>query len=254
MKQTDRDDYYFGTGKHRDWDRSSRDGDYGRDYENRFRTDRDRNDEYRNRDYTMERDYYKNMQNSTNDMSNIRQGYGVPSFSSDSYQQTSDDIARRMQRDRDRLRKLSNSGNQDSGYSGSRFGGSNYSAHGDFGGSSEYSAMSGDRGNVDDYTSMSGYGGGYGSTQHSSGRGESNYSNRSNYDRYSNRGSGSGMARGVGRYSPDNYSESTGNQGSYGSREYNPYNQDRNYNMDRNDRGGYRNHDPNDRRDYEITQ
>lgn len=79
-------------------------------------------------------------------LDDIRQGYGVPEFGNKSgsgYQQEQGYNSGRM-----------------SGYSGAAFGGSNYSAHGGFGGAPEYGAMSGDRGNVTQYTSASGYGGG----------------------------------------------------------------------------------------------
>ncbi|MBB6611706.1 hypothetical protein H7F15_11710 [Pontibacter sp. Tf4] len=259
MERDERNTYYhsgLGSENRRDWDRSSRDGDFGRDYENRFRNSRDRDADYRRHHHDLEEDYYQQTQRSGPDLSTIRQGYGITGFGSEGrYTDTGEDIAERMRRDRERLQREGYGSGRMGGYSGSAFGGSNYSAHGDFSGASDYGSMSGDRGNVDDYTSMSGYGGGYGSAQRSMDRRDTDYSNRSGYNSYSNRGMESGMPRSVGRYSPDNYSESTGNHGSYGSRDYNPYSQGRNYSTDQSDRGGYRDEDPNNyRRDYEITQ
>ncbi|MER2997534.1 hypothetical protein [Pontibacter populi] len=215
MERYDRDNYYhsgLGAENRRDWDRSTRDGDFGRDYENRFRTDRDRNEEYRRRNQDMRDNYNRNVKGDTGGLSNIRQSYGISGFGSQGrFTDTGEDIAQRMRRDRDRLHDQGYGSGRISGYSGSAFGGSNYSAHGDFSGSSDYGAMSGGEGNVEDYVSMSGYGGGRGNFSGSSGRDASDYSRRSYGNRYGDEGAGFERRTSdfesntnVGRYSPDN--------------------------------------------------
>ncbi|WP_162425721.1 hypothetical protein [Pontibacter pudoricolor] len=215
MERYDRDKYYhggLGTGNRKDWDRSSRDGDFGRDYENRFRTDRDRNEEYRRRNHEMNDNYYSNTHGEDDNLSTIRQGYGIAGFGNEGrFTDTGEDIAQRMRRDRERLHDQGYGSGRTSGYSGSAFGGSNYSAHGDFGGSSRYGSMSGGEGNVEDYVSMSGYGGGRGARSQHFDRENSDYTSESYRENYGDKGLESRMritdferTTNVGRYSPDN--------------------------------------------------
>ncbi len=238
MNRNEKDKYYhsgLGSENRRNWDRSTRDGDYGRDYENRFRTDEDRQHEVRRRhfpesgdlnsndtrNYGVGSDYYGR----TN--TNYRRGYNTP------------DYVARMEEDREKLRSLSPKNQEQrnlGGYSGSAFGGSNYSSHGDFSGADEYGAMSGDQGNVDDYPSMSGYGGG----RPSQSAGSRNYN-----ERYGNSGSGMDRDNRTGNYSSGNQRNTN-----YGSTENRYSSRDRNKSDRDNrsaDRGGYRNYDPNNR-------
>ena len=232
MERYNRDRYYhsgLGTENRRDWDRSTRDGDFGRDYENRFRSDRDRNEDYRRHYHSLEQNYYDNTQGQHHNLDNIRQGYGYSSFESgnnENLRDSGEEIANRMRRDRERLQQQGYGSGRMSGYSGSAFGGSNYSSHGDFGGSSDYGAMSGDDGNVEDYVSMSGYGGGQGSISTHSDRDYPNYSRSrfsEQYGNYDRRDNDRSQVRG--NYSDSNYRR----------------------NSDRIDRGGYENYDPNNR-------
>ncbi|WP_266206076.1 hypothetical protein [Pontibacter kalidii] len=174
-----------------DFDRDTRDGDFGREYQDRYRDGnnprdfRDRRDfdanrfqNYRSRDYDLEDNYNENTRGRHHELGNIRQGYGFSSFGSNTGRH---DEMRNMERERRAQQEQGYGSGRMSGYSGSRFGGANYSAHGDFGGSSRYGSMSGDSGNVDDYVSMSGYGGGHSNdsmhpdrSTHSD-RGEPNY-------------------------------------------------------------------------------
>lgn len=246
MATNERDNYYhggLGAENRRNWDRSTRDGDYGRDYENRFRSGKDRDREYRRHYRDLEDRYYDSTHRNGPDMSNIRQGYGISSFDDNDarFTDTGEAIAQRMQRDRDRLRRMG-------GYSGSAFGGSNYSAHGDFSGSSDYGAMSGSGGNVDDYTSMSGYGGDRSNVAHSAGRNASYYNrnnySRDDYDDFTKR-------RGISNHSPDNQAGAYSGFGKYGTTGDDAYENRNSYQYERNsriiDRGGYRNYDPNNR-------
>ncbi|MBC5992330.1 hypothetical protein [Pontibacter cellulosilyticus] len=162
-------DHNYGRGRHNsDWDNNYQSSHYSRDrhrdsegrYEGggsrHYRHDDDQN--YRHRDYDMERDYYSHVGNSHHDLDNIRQGYGIPSFGNSSDSRYSE--IEEMKRERDSQRMQGYGSGRLGGYSGSAFGGSNYSSHGDFGGSSEYGAMSGYGGNSDHDVSSSGYGGG----------------------------------------------------------------------------------------------
>ncbi|HEY4652494.1 MAG TPA: hypothetical protein VIG72_13815 [Pontibacter sp.] len=256
MERDERNRYYHGGAgdeNRRDWDRNSRDGDFGRDYENRFRSSRDRDQDYRRHYHALEDEYDRSVQGNGPGMSTIRQGYGIASFEGrDRFTDTGEDIAQRMRRDRERLQQQGYGSGQMGGYSGSAFGGSNYSSHGDFGGASNYGSMSGGGGNVDEYVSMSGYGGDRGSISNNHDRGVPDYSNRQFGDQY---GEGLGSGRGgTGRgnyssfsnYSPDNYSSSKGNDKYTG---YRHQSNSGNYSSDYNnrDRGGYENYDPNNR-------
>jgi hypothetical protein len=254
MERYDRDKYYhsgLGSENRRDWDRSSRDGDFGRDYENRFRRDRDRDEEYRRRNHEMKDNYYRNTQGDDNDdLSTIRQGYGIAGFGNEGrFTDTGEDIAARMRRDRERLHDQGYGSGKTSGYSGSAFGGSNYSAHGDFGGSSNYGSMSGGEGNVDDYVSMSGYGGGRNARSQRYDRDNSDYTRESYRENYGDEGFGSRMRiadfernTNVGRYSPDNQRSLYTSFSDIRHKDRDNYRNDRNI-----DRGGYDDYDPNNR-------
>lgn len=241
--------YYHGglwTGKDTyNFDRDTRDGDFGREHQDRYQGGnnpqdfRDRRDfdanrfqNYRSRDYDMEDNYYENTRGRKHDLGDIRQGYGISSFggSSDRY-----DDMRDMQRERRAQQEQGYGSGRMSGYSGSRFGGSNYSAHGDFGGSPGYDSMSGGGGNMDDAVSSSGYGGGYGNTSVHSNRGMPNYSGSGRSSGYSGSSQGDGLGS---SYGGKNY----GGYGSMGNNESGFDNQSRG---NRTDRGGYRNQDPN---------
>ncbi|WP_276496400.1 hypothetical protein [Pontibacter litorisediminis] len=227
-----------------DFNRDTRDGDFGKEHQERYRHgnnpqdfrnrrdfDANRFQNYPSRDHDMEDNYYDNTRGRQRELGNIRQGYGFPSFgdSADSYKGD----MRHMQRERRAQQEQGYGSGRMSGYSGAAFGGSNYSAHGDFGGSSHYGSMSGGGGHMDDTVSSSGYGGGHSNNSmhpdrstHSD-RGEPNYtgSNRNPLEQQGYRGN-SNMHRERGSYSSsyrDRYSR--------GSR--------------RTDRGGYLNQDPN---------
>ena len=246
----------------RDSDSFYRDSAYERDDDNsRFRN-------YRSRDDDMERNYYENTRGDRGMLGDVRQGYGISSFggSSDRYNTAND-----MQRERNAQFEQGYGTGRMSGYSGSRFGGSNYSATGDFGGSSDYGSMSGSGGNTDDYVSSSGYGGGYRDPGVHSDRGVPNYSTRSFGDDYGagtgstysggNYGGGTGYPGGNrgGSFGNNTYGPSSGNYGGHGSRRDGlygsgssgspePYSDGR-YAADA-DRGGYRRSDPNRDFDY----
>jgi hypothetical protein len=115
------------------------------------------NDDYKYRDYNMERDYHNKVRRDSHELDNIRQGYGYPAFRNESTYQN--DIEQ-MERERNAQYQQGYGSGRLSGYSGSRFGGSNYSAHGDFGSGPDYGSMSGKGGNTERYVSSSGYGGG----------------------------------------------------------------------------------------------
>jgi len=199
-----------------------RDDSGGRGHESGRNNDSDRFRNYRSRDYDMEQNYYGNTRGDRGTLGDVRQGYGISSFAgtSDRYNTASD-----RQRERNNQFEQGYGTGRMSGYSGSAFGGSNYSANGDFGGSSGYGSMSGSGGNMDDYVSSSGYGGG-GSSVHSD-RGVPNYSMRSFGDGYGagtgstyggkNFGGGEGYASGNGGGSFGNniYGSYSGNNGSY---------------------------------------
>lgn len=220
---------------------------YGND---RF-SDSDRSREYRNRDYDMERNYYSNTRGDGGNLGDVRQGYGISSFTgtSDRYNNLSD-----MERNRNQDEQGYGTGRL-GGYSGSRFGGANYSAHGDFGGSSDYGSMSGSGGNMDNLTSSSGYG--YSNSSGYSDRGQPDYSTSNFENRY---GAGVGDTySGTTRYTGGNRGGSVGrnsygnsqDNGSYGSgRDENTgYSRSSILDDDRysanSDRGGYVNRDPN---------
>lgn len=154
-----------------DFDRDTRDGDFGRQYQDRYRNGnnphsfRDRRDfdanrfrTYPRRDHDVEDVYGESTRRSRHELSTIRQGYGIPSM--DRRDEESERV-HQMQRERRAQQEQGYGSGRLSGYSGSRFGGANYSAHGDFGGSSHYGAMSGTGGNMEHTVSSSGYGGGH---------------------------------------------------------------------------------------------
>ncbi|GAB3199400.1 hypothetical protein ABID22_002326 [Pontibacter aydingkolensis] len=126
-------------------------------YHSGYQPDGDR--DYRQQDYDMERNYYRNVGNKPHDLDNIRQGYGMSSFGNahNEYNELEN-----MERERNQLQRQGYGAGRMGGYSGSAFGGANYSSHGDFGGSEAYGSMSGHGGNADRFVSSSGYGGGYG--------------------------------------------------------------------------------------------
>ncbi|MCX2740288.1 hypothetical protein [Pontibacter anaerobius] len=258
-----------------DFDRDTRDGDFGREHQDRYSHGnnphdfRDRRDfdanrfqNYRSRDYDMEDNYYDNTSNRRHDLGDIRQGYGISSFegSSDRY-----DDMRGMQRERRAQQEQGYGSGRLSGYSGSRFGGANYSAHGEFGGGSGYGSMSGGGGNMDDSVSSSGYGGGYGQESVHSNRGIPNYSsNRRSGEHYGysgiNQGGGVGSSYGGknfgggigyegghagGTLGSRTYGSSSGNYGGYGSMASGDSDTGNFSRENRTDRGGYRNQDPN---------
>ncbi|MBC5772678.1 hypothetical protein H8S95_01270 [Pontibacter sp. KCTC 32443] len=280
MERYERDNYYhsgLGSENRRDWDRSSRDGDFGRDYENRYRSTHDRDEEYRRRSYGTDRNYSDNQSNRyTSD--DLRRGYGVSRLGGYGSRYDDTDYVARMERDREILQQQGYGSGRTSGYSGSAFGGSNYSSHGGFGGSSGYNNMSGGGGNADDYVSMSGYGGGRGNISVHSDRGVPNYSRSRFGDQYGYEGISAGMGTGStyggqnygggtgygsgnqgGSWGRDTYGSSSGNYGGYGSMggggfesgtKYKTYSAD-NYSSGSSgsysDRGGYSNYDPNNR-------
>ncbi|WP_162053157.1 hypothetical protein [Pontibacter pamirensis] len=207
----DRDNRYDYDPNNR-YDRNDRPGrelkqEFERDYR-RQRNDRysdndrfsgsDRTSDYRNRDYDMERNYYENTRGNRGELGDIRQGYGMSGFTgtSDRYDTMND-----MERNRSAQNELGYGSGTIGGYSGSRYGGSNYSAHGDFGGSSNYGSMSGSGGDMDDLSNSSGYGSS--STSYSD-RGQPDYTARNFENRY---GAGAGST----------YGESAGNTRGYGS-------------------------------------
>lgn len=214
---------------------------YSRNSDNDRFSDRDRSSDYRSRDYDMERNYYSSTRGDGANLGDVRQGYGISSFTgtSDRYNTLSD-----MERNRNQREQGYGTGRL-GGYSGSRFGGANYSAHGDFGGSSDYGSMSGSGGNMDRLTSSSGYG--YSNSSGYSDRGQPDYSTSNFENRY-----GAGMGdtySGTTRYSDGNrggsgnsYGSSSGN-GGYGSGRTSILDDDR-YSAN-SDRGGYVNRDPN---------
>jgi hypothetical protein len=252
MNRNERDHYYQGFNRydrqegdftpqfkreyqrhHQDEDRS----DFGR---NRYASDRDNFQSYRSRDYDMERNYNDNTRGRQGDLGNIRQGYGISDFggTSDRYNTVGD-----MQRERNAQQQQGYGSGRMSGYSGSRFGGSNYSTHGEFGGSERYGSMSGGGGNIDDYVSSSGYGSGYGESSTHSDRGVPNYSMRSFNSDYGAGTNGSSTYGGK-NYGGGNNGGSMGS-GTYGggtgssdSSTFGRYASDA-------DRGGYTNFDPN---------
>ncbi|GAA4425142.1 hypothetical protein GCM10023188_05830 [Pontibacter saemangeumensis] len=241
----------------RDSDNFYRDSGYERDDDNsRFRN-------YRSRDYDMERNYYENTRGDRGTLSDVRQGYGISSFggTSDRYNTAND-----MQRERNAQFEQGYGTGRMSGYSGSRFGGSNYSATGDFGGSADYGAMSGSGGNQENYVSSSGYGGGFRDSGVHSDRGVPNYSTRSFGDDYGagtgsayggeNYGGGTGYSGGNrgGSFGNNTFGSSSGNYGGYGSMGGGTYGSGGYGSSDtlnygryaaNADRGGYRHSDPN---------
>jgi hypothetical protein len=219
-----------------DFDRDTRDGDFGREHQDRYRDGnnprdfRDRRDfdanrfqNYRSRDYDLEDTYNESTRGHRHELSDVRQGYGIPSFGNSSGRH---EEVRDMQRERRAQQEQGYGSGRMSGYSGSRFGGANYSAHGDFGGSDRYNAMSGGGGNMERTVSASGYGGGHSNASmhpdrstHSD-RGEPNYlgGNRNLREQRAFGGNSNWDER---RHRSDHHSSG------------------------RTDRGGYRNYDPN---------
>ena len=263
MKRNDRVRYYhggLGEENWKDYDRDLRDGDFGREHEDRYRSreghrdfrdrrdfDRDRFRNYRSRDYEMEQNYYDNTRGEQHTLENIRQGYGFPSFVSSSNRASGpENEVENMRRERQAQRDQGYGAGRLSGYSGAAFGGSNYSVHGGFGGASDYGSMSGDRGDMGDYVSSSGYGGGYGSGQGRSDRGVPDFSRRSFGDDYGDSGMGSGTR---GRYEGHREDYGRGsrgvsrNRGTYGhsSGDYGDFDRI----SDNYDRGGYIPYDKN---------
>ncbi|GAB3527922.1 hypothetical protein GCM10027443_04990 [Pontibacter brevis] len=202
--------------------------------------DRDSSRDYRNRDYDMERNYYSNTRGDRGTLGNVRQGYGISGFSgtSDRYDRIND-----MQRNRSAQNDQGYGSGTIGGYSGSRYGGSNYSAHGDFGGSSNYGSMSGSGGDMDNLSNSSGYG----SSSYSD-RGQPDYSTRNFEDRYG-AGTGSTYGESAGNIrgnSSDNYGYGSRSQGTSGYSGRSILDEER-YSSN-SDRGGYVNRDRN--RDY----
>lgn len=256
MGTNERDRYYHGGAgaeNRRNWDRSSRDGDYGRDYENRFRTDRDRNREYYSHHHDPEEKSYNVNDQRERNYNTGRQQHNFRDRGSDAdrYANTVDNVEQRMRYDRARLQQQGYGSGQMSGYSGSAFGGSNYSSHGDFGGSNAYGAMSGGGGNTDDYISMSGYGGDRGNISNNRDRGTPNYGNRNYTQRFDNGNysSGRGNKLTISHYSPDNQAGSYSGFGKFGTTGDERYENRNFYQYERNhhnpDRGGYSDYDPN---------
>ncbi|MEJ8757270.1 hypothetical protein WG947_09705 [Pontibacter sp. H259] len=242
MERYERDNYYhsgLGSENRRDWDRSSRDGDFGRDYENRYRTTHDRDEQYRRHSYGTDR-HYGDDRRDRYSSDDISRGYGVSRLGGYGSRYNDTDYVARMERDRELLQDRGYGSGRTSGYSGAAFGGSNYSSHGNFGGSSDYNNMTGRGGNDEDYVSMSGYGGGRGNISVHSDRGVPNYSRSRFGEQYGYSGSGGGSS-----YGSQNYGggirgnswnrDSYGSSGSYGSNS---------------DRGGYSDYDPNSKWDY----
>ncbi|MBF9254449.1 hypothetical protein I2I11_14185 [Pontibacter sp. 172403-2] len=166
MERDNRDLYFhggLGEENRRNYGPADRDReDYGRAYDHRDRDhtfDSDRFRNYQRRDYDMENRYYENMRGNQDNLSDIRQRYGVSSYKGSGYGYDSDRNGN-WQQQRRHSQQGYGSGRM-GGYSGSAFGGANYSAHGDFGGSPEYGNMSGGGGNLNDDASSSGYGSGY---------------------------------------------------------------------------------------------
>lgn len=171
----------------RDFDRNTSDGDFGREYENRYRNHEHPQDYRNRRDYDAHRfddyarhtngyeaNYRQNRYQPQPRLENTRHGYGIHGFEgrmNDQYQRVRNMERERMAKQQQQQQQASGSHR---GYSGARFGGSNYSANGDFGGAPEYGAMSGAGGNAENYTSYSGYGGGY-SGQPSQGQNQTHY-------------------------------------------------------------------------------
>lgn len=246
----DSDNFYRDSAYEHDYDNSRFRSDSRRDYNAGRRSDRDDFRNYRSRDYDMERNYYDNTRGDRGMLGDVRQGYGISGFggTSDRY-----DTASEMQREQNAQFEQGYGTGRMSGYSGAAFGGANYSAKGDFGGSSHYGSMSGSGGNMDDYASSSGYGGGYGSSGVHSDRGVPNYSPRHFGDDYAigasstyggrNYGGGTGYPSGNrgGAIGNNTYGSSSGNYGGSGSPDVSNYGR---YAANA-DRGGYTNHDPN---------
>lgn len=244
MERNDRDRYYRG-GYNNDRNDYDYDNDRGRDYRNEYdrygrddRNDRpgrelkqefekdyrrhrnerysdndrfsdsDRSSDYRNRDYDMERNYYDNTRGNRGELGDIRQGYGMSGFTgtSDRYDNMSE-----MQRNRSAQNEQGYGSGTIGGYSGSRYGGSNYSARGDFGGSSGYGSMSGGGGDMDDLSNSSGYGS---SSSSYSDRGQPDYTARNFEDRY---GAGTGSTYGESAGNTRGYSGGDTGRNSYGS-------------------------------------
>lgn len=155
-----------------DFNRDTRDGDYGKEHQDRYRHGhnprdfRDRRDFDANRfqtypklDYDMEQNYYEHTQGRGHELTNVRQRYGFPGF--ENSHDENDDRVRHMQRERRAQQEQEYRSGRMGGYSGSAFGGANYSTHGDFGGADRYNAMSGSGGNAEHLPSASGYGSGH---------------------------------------------------------------------------------------------
>jgi hypothetical protein len=156
-----------------------RDGDFGREYENRYKGHDGRNrldyNTYQNRNNM---DPYKSSYLSPGEFRSKR-GYGVEESMRGGYGYDAD----RNGNDRNLTER--NEGGYGSkrtgGYSGSGFGGSNYSAHGSYGGGNQYGSMSGGGGNMGLYSSKSGYGNPGISTDRSQPRTRSRYGDTSDY-------------------------------------------------------------------------
>ena len=176
----------------RNW--AHRDENLREEFENRYRRSPGHtqawNDEgrYRQQDYHMEQDYYDSVGN-RRQLENVRQGYGFPGFGRSSEDENYMD---EMKRERESRQRQGYGSGRLGGYSGSAFGGANYSAHGDFGGAPHYGSMSGYGGNADDYVSSSGYGGGYGGRDRYAAGSESGMNSRHRGARYGNHNFGDG--------------------------------------------------------------
>ncbi|MCJ8164276.1 hypothetical protein MKJ04_05430 [Pontibacter sp. E15-1] len=180
MRRNDRDQQ---DDQARNWQYDSRDhrqqdltGDFERHYQQRHHprdgndnfyrnaayerdADYDRARSYRHQDEDVERNYHQNTRGERDALGDIRQGYGYSSFGGAPDSGRMHNPAGEMQRERRAQQEQRLNSQRPGGYSGSGFGGANYSAHGSFGGSSDYGAMSGSGGNARHESSSSGYGG-----------------------------------------------------------------------------------------------
>lgn len=269
METNNENRYYhgsFGSGNRHESDKRNQlnDGDYGKEYEARYKGHDGRNRlDYDSYNRGEDRSFYGKSMLKPGE-SRSRRGYGVE-----------DNVRGGSGYDADRNgndRKISdrNEGGYGSGrtggYSGAAFGGSNYSSHGSFGGDSSYGSMSGGGGNMGPFASKSGYG----NPNVNSDRGVPNYGiNRETTDSASNNtyrgqnyGSANSVEKGGNTWEANNYnSASGGNQNGYGSmgsntasgnNTYKGYGSNNNrsgsgYTQRKSDRGGYTDYDPNNR-------
>lgn len=240
MKNNFEDRFHHGStgsgNRHEDARRNDlRDGDFGREYENRYR-----NQDGRNR---KSYDEYRSSQSRMPDMNEgrARRGYDVEDTRHSGYGY-----------DSDRNGSFRTPGQREQGgygtghmggYSGSSFGGTNYSSHGSFSGDSGYGSMSGGGGNMGLNASSSGYGNSTGSGRpygnSNAGYGGSNKRTSWNTDPYGNSYGSHGGSRNAGR---GTFSDGNTYKG-YGSG--NVKGPDATGRQP--DRGGYTDYDPNNR-------